>query len=230
MSKRIKLILPTEVPIERHSYVDASGNLITLEEYRKLVVPSKKNQKRAVTNPNTLRAYIIPSQQYIDWKKINAPLFEQMYLKLEAKGVSLPIVRCDIRLLFYYPDSHTRDNHNKFETIADMMVDAGILADDSFKVFNDTSMKGKVCRHQPRTEIYITLLAGDHPDYEWDITDQKKYKARLRKRDTNRKRHSRAKTKAAAGEPADKLSDNPEAIRKRDYRRRKAEEKKAQSQ
>lgn len=191
----IKLYLKGEVVDGVKSVTTETGEVITLEEIRKIVVPSKKNQKRPMVNKTTGRAYLIPSQQYLDWLKEHIKVFDDYYLKLyERRDISLPIVRCDIKVLFYYPDARTRDNGNKYETIRDMLRDSGIIADDSFKVFNNENTKGKVCRDKPRTEIYITILPPSHPDYDWDITSEEYYEKKKQRR-TIQRRMQRAKQK-----------------------------------
>jgi hypothetical protein len=129
------------------------------------------------------------------------PTFDKFHLQALDEGVRLPIVRCNITCLFYYPETRDRDNHNKFETIADMLVDAGILGDDSFKVIHETKLRGYTNRNKPRTEIYITILEPDSSDYDWDITDYDKHKKDMRERKTMQKRIQRAKKTAGTKAP-----------------------------
>lgn len=190
--KTLKFYLPTEVEGERVSYVMPDGEILTYQQYIKQVVPSKKNQKRAVSNKVTGRAYIIPSEQYLKWREEMLPQFEKFYLQAYDAGISLPIVRCNITCLFYYPEPRDRDNHNKFETIADMLVEAGVLADDSFKVFHETKLRGYCKRDKPRTEIYISILTADMKEYEWDLTSEQ-YWVDQRAKKALQKRIQRAK-------------------------------------
>lgn len=197
--KTLKFYLQSEVETNMVSYVDEQGNLLTYSEVKKLVVPSKKNQKRAVSNKATGRAYIIPSEQYIKWKAEMLPEFEKFYFQALEEQVRLPIVRCNINCIFYYPDTRDRDNHNKFETIADMLVEAGVLADDSYKVFHETKMKGYCKKDKPRTEIYITIITADMKEYEWDATSPD-YNKKLLQKKAIQKRIQRDKKKRAEAE------------------------------
>lgn len=212
----IKLYLRGEVVEGLRSVTTDSGEVITLDQIRKIVVPSKKNQKRPMVNKTTGRAYLIPSQQYLDWLKEHVKIFEEFYLKLyERPDVSLPIVRCDIKVLFYYPDSRTRDNGNKYETIKDLLKDSGIVADDSFKVFNDERIKGKVSRDKPRTEIYITILTADHPDYNWDITSPEYFQQQKQRKTIQRRMQRANKKNQTTNEPDKILCDDNRSPKKR---------------
>jgi hypothetical protein len=193
--KTLKFYLPTEVAEKEMMYVLEDGTLLTLKEMKQMVVPSKKNQKRAVSNKATGRAYIIPSEQYLTWMKEMSPAFDKFYLQAMNAGVRLPIVRCNITVLFYYPDTRNRDNHNKFETIADSLVAAGVLGDDSFQVIHETKLRGYTCRDKPRTEIYISIIEAGQPEYEWDITNEAKHREKLLERKRIQKKIQRDKAK-----------------------------------
>lgn len=162
--KTIKFVLLGEV--ERET-IRAGGETMTIE--KRSVVPSKKNQKEASISSAGV-PFIRPNIAYIKWKKNHDKFFHELYTKLFSGGFRLPIVRCNVKCLFYYPNSIDRDNHNKFETIADMLKEHGIVADDSFKVFNETTLRGVVRRDKPRTEVYLTIIEPGHPQYEWDTT------------------------------------------------------------
>lgn len=96
-------------------------------------------------------------------------------------------------MLFYFPDSKKRDLTNKVETINDELVDHKIIFDDDFKVVKPISIDGFVDRCRPRTEIYITILTPECKEYEWDITDDAKYKEGVAKRRALKERIRRAK-------------------------------------
>lgn len=190
--KTIKFVLLGEIEVEKNDK-SKPGEPALLVTKRRAVVPSKKNQKEAAISQSG-KAFIRPNLKYIEWKKTHGIFFDQLHEKLLQQGIRLPIVRCDIKMLSYYPDSSERDNHNKFETIADMLKEHQIIGSDSFKVFHDTTLRGVVKRDNPRTEVYITIIEPTHKHYEWDYTSDE-YRELQRKKKAIRSREYRAKKK-----------------------------------
>lgn len=57
----------------------------------------------------------------------------------------------------FAPDARKFDLSNKFESIADLLVDAGILADDNYEVLPWVVLQfGGIDRKNPRAEILIS--------------------------------------------------------------------------
>lgn len=70
-----------------------------------------------------------------------------------------PITECSISILHYWADAYQRDNSNREQTIHDIFVTAGIIADDNYKcLFRNVSeadcFEGQVLDHI--TTINIT--------------------------------------------------------------------------
>src|SRR5687768_11081486 len=118
----LKFVLKGEVTDNKVFYQTESGEVLEYDIRKRILVPSKKNSQDAIVNKSTGKAYIIPSKQYTKWVADHLDIFRNWAVQLyERQDVSLPIVRCKIKILHYYPDSMTRDNHNKNETIYDML-------------------------------------------------------------------------------------------------------------
>ncbi len=122
-------------------------------------IPSKKNQLYASTNLPLLRgslyrftvvreaidwlerhmtAFLKNSKRWEEWVEKTKPVLLRQAKSEEKKyakwGVNLPLDNVSIRVYHYWKDNRVRDNSNKFESIADLLVDAGILKDDSWQV------------------------------------------------------------------------------------------------
>lgn len=194
----LKLVIPGEVVEREMAYQMEDGTIVRIDTTKKVVVPSKKNQQvisihqktNAETGAQTLTPVLLDSAQHQQWFKKHVKIFRAWKSKIGDKGIRLPIVRCKIKILFYFPSSHRRDLGNKAETIYDMLAvktGVGIIEDDEFKVLGPIEIKGWVKRDDPRTEIYLTILEPGHPEYEWDKTDptwydqQKERKVKLQK-------------------------------------------------
>lgn len=186
MPKTLKFVLKGEFPVKSEVFVMDDGSEVSIERKKKSVVPSKKNQKRVIVKKRKTSAgeefyqgYLIPSAQYEKWHAATLPIFKKFADQAALKGVRLPIVRAKIKVLFYFSDAIDKDLSNKFEAIADLFKEAGIIADDSFKVLKPVYLDGWVHKDNPRTEMYLSILTPqDQPkEYEWDITSPEYHKA-----------------------------------------------------
>jgi Holliday junction resolvase RusA-like endonuclease len=192
--KVLKLYIPGETAQRKQVFESASGEILEYDVSKKLLVPSKKNQKQIISNKYTGKKYIIDSKHYVAWQKAMEPVFQKFYAAAYEAGINLPIARCKAKVLFYFPDSKDRDLTNKFETIADELTAHGIILDDTFKVMKPVHVDGWVCRDRPRTEVYLTIISPESPEYEWDITSQKYEATQLKKRAIQAKVRRRAKS------------------------------------
>jgi Holliday junction resolvase RusA-like endonuclease len=85
------------------------------------------------------------------------------------KAALLFIPRCEtiykpvnVKCLFYMPTRRKCDLVNMQEAILDVMVKAGLLADDNYSIVQ--SMDGSRVlydKENPRTEVYITEAEGE---------------------------------------------------------------------
>lgn len=175
--KTLKLVLKGEVP-EPDEVHYIAGEIFTFEHTRKIVVPSKKNQQeiriiKKIDDDGSEKhlPVVQPSAQYQRWYKEHQSVFYSWKRHIiENHGVRCPIMRAKLKILFYFPDSKDRDLGNKAETLYDMLKDTGIIIDDKFKCLKPITLDGWTQRDNPRTELYLTLIEPDSPEYGWDIT------------------------------------------------------------
>lgn len=184
--KTIKIYLNSDYIQIIKTHISDAGEVIKLETKKSVVIPSKKNQQTPIVNPHTGKAFLKHSDQYIRWKKRTTAFWEAQHLKLLDAKVRLPIVRCKVKIAFYFGDDRDKDCTNKAETIMDALVEHSILADDSFKVVGDITVNGFLCRDRPRTEIYISILEPADPGYEYDVTNYERRKAEKKKKAAQR--------------------------------------------
>ncbi|MGI9118433.1 MAG: hypothetical protein ACR2IQ_02700 [Minisyncoccia bacterium] len=102
-------------------------------------VPSKKNSRITTRSGRSF-----PSAKYTEWHKdaslqlIGKPKIETDYLEIH----------------FYFPDNRRCDLTNKAESIMDLLVDNGLLEDDSWQVIPNLRLKFEaVDKDNPRCII-----------------------------------------------------------------------------
>lgn len=116
---------------------------------------SKKNSQQILTNRATGRPFIMPSRKYKEYEK-EAAWF------LRPKPPKPIECAVNVKCLFYLPTRRRTDLNNLLEAATDLLVTAGILADDHYGIVQ--SHDGSRCfvdRERPRTEIIITKVPAD---------------------------------------------------------------------
>jgi len=86
-------------------------------------------------------------------------------IALNERVATGPWKRAQATLVFYWPDRRRRDIRNAeaaMKAAYDGIVDAGILADDSYDVLTHKPTQFKLDREHPRVEILIQRLAENN--------------------------------------------------------------------
>lgn len=114
---------------------------------------SKKNSQQILTNSKTGKPFIMPSQKYKDYEAAALWYIPRVSTIDEAVNV---------KALFYMPTLRRVDLTNLLEALDDVLVKAGLLADDSFTVIEShDGSRVLYDKEKPRTEVYITRAAGN---------------------------------------------------------------------
>lgn len=113
----------------------------------KLPPITKKNSQQIAINKSTGRPFVVPSAKYKE--------YERAALWFIPKGIYInaPV---NIKCLFYMPTKRKCDLTNLLEAIDDVMVTAGLLADDNYTVIaSHDGSRVLYDKDNPRTEVYI---------------------------------------------------------------------------
>lgn len=113
-----------------------------------------QTKKRPRFNSNTGHAY--NEQRYREWKELAAIELRQLWR--DSKRVE-PLDRVKkVAVQFYGSSFGVGDLEGLFGAIADAAVDAGVLKDDSLKVFSHLEAAFEKCeKSQERIEMYLFL-------------------------------------------------------------------------
>ena len=112
-------------------------------------VPSKKNSKQIIYNNG--RPFIISQKAHKDWhtnatKQLNLAKLEVLELNTTKTIVCT----------FYPPTKRKYDLSNKWESVADLLVDYGFLSDDNFEVVPVVILlHGEKDKENPRVELAV---------------------------------------------------------------------------
>ena len=115
---------------------------------------SKKNSMQIIKLGN--RYSLTPSKAYKEYKRACG----QYLVGWSASPIDYPI---NLKCIFYMPTHRRCDKTNLESAICDILVDYGILADDSRDIVASTD-GGRVYydKQNPRTEIEITPYDGEY--------------------------------------------------------------------
>lgn len=123
------------------------------EVIAKFTVPlppiTKKNSQRIVSIKG--KPCIIPSMQYKEYE--GAALW---FVPKRGTPIDFPV---NIKCIFFMPNNRSCDLTNHLESIDDVMVKAGLLKDDNYKILaSHDGSRVAVDKSNPRTEVEITQL------------------------------------------------------------------------
>ena len=112
---------------------------------------TKKNSQQILVNRATGRPFVMPSKKFRQYER-DAKLF----LKKLPMPIDYPV---NVKCLFYLPTKRRTDLTNLLEAVDDLLVSAGILADDHYGIVaGHDGSRCYVDRKLPRTEIVITKM------------------------------------------------------------------------
>lgn len=120
----------------------------------KFIIPfppvTKKNSQQIRRNHKTGKPFIAQSEQYIAYEKACMFVIDGAY----RKNIDYPV---NLAALFYMPTERRVDLVNLIEALQDVLVRAGVLADDNSQIVVSTDgSRVLLDRNHPRTEAEIT--------------------------------------------------------------------------
>lgn len=115
---------------------------------------SKKNSQQILINKATGRPFIMPSKKYKEYERD-----AMMFVPARGEPAEEPV---NVRCLFYMPTRRKVDLTNLLESIDDVMVKAGLLADDHCGIIvSHDGSRVLYDKENPRTEVHITKAKPD---------------------------------------------------------------------
>lgn len=115
---------------------------------------TKKNSQRIVKLGK--RYAIMPSKQYKAYEKAAA-----LFMPLEISNITAPVT---VQAVFYMRERRRVDLTNLLEALDDVMVHAGLLADDHCKIIvSHDGSRVAYDKDHPRTEVTVRSYKGALP-------------------------------------------------------------------
>ncbi|WP_322353958.1 RusA family crossover junction endodeoxyribonuclease [Paratractidigestivibacter sp.] len=113
---------------------------------------TKKNSQRILFSRSTGRPFIAPSKAYKDYEAAALS-----YLRpLPPEPIDYPV---NVMCVFGMPNRRRTDLNNLLEAATDILVKAGVLADDNYRIVaGHDGSRCKLAKVQPYTHIRITPM------------------------------------------------------------------------
>ena len=110
---------------------------------------TKKNSQRIVIRGG--KPIILPSEKYKEYEEAALWLIPK-----RGTPIDFPV---NVKCIFYMPTNRLCDLTNHLEAIDDVMVKAGLLKDDNYKILaSHDGSRVLVDKDNPRTEVEITRI------------------------------------------------------------------------
>lgn len=124
---------------------------------------SKKNSQQVAFNKSTGRRFIRQSDAYLKYEK---EALQQIREKGVADlGIDYPV---NVRCRFFREDRRRCDLTNLLEAIDDIMVTAGVIADDNYNIImGHDGSRVFYDKEKPRTEVLITREGEEPPNDDY---------------------------------------------------------------
>lgn len=117
---------------------------------------TKKNSQQILVNPRTGKPFICPSKNFREYEQVAL-----WYIPKIAKPIDFAV---NVKCLFFMPTKRNVDLTNLLEAADDIMVKAGLLADDNYKIIQShDGSRVFYGKEKPRTEICITPAESGKP-------------------------------------------------------------------
>ena len=100
------------------------------------LVKPKKNSKRII-RPKCGRPILLPSEAFVEWYSM--AMAQLMIGEYPRDQISEPI---QVKIQFFIKDKRRRDLTNLAESVMDLLVDYGTIADDRWQICRYISMVG----------------------------------------------------------------------------------------
>ena len=83
--------------------------------------------------------------KYIEYVEANRPVIQQQMQfwseRLADKGLVFPLTKATMTLRLFFKNKYVTDTVNKQQTIQDLLVDCGLIANDDYKTLNPITCK-----------------------------------------------------------------------------------------
>jgi hypothetical protein len=140
-STTIRFVITGVVPSKKNNQM-----AVSVRKYAKKLLFDTQNSKGeiklddALEAVNAVYAKMRGNQDYYEFVEAQKPIIASQMLewsrRLKDKGLIFPLTKASMSLRLYFKDKYVTDTVNKQQTIQDLLVECGVIANDDYKSLN----------------------------------------------------------------------------------------------
>lgn len=121
------------------------------------------NLNDALQAVNLVYAKIRPNQDYLAFVEAQKPLIQAQAAtwskRLEDKGLIFPLQKASMSLKLYFKDRYITDTVNKQQTIQDLLIECGVIANDDYQTLNPITSASSRYNHEVSDNLAFISLS-----------------------------------------------------------------------
>ena len=137
----IRFVITGKIPSKKNNQMSVAVRKYAREFANKKqksgVPPSWADVHKAIS---MCKSKVRSNSEYKEWVDKTTPKIHQQSSfwakQLEAKGLIFPLPKATLSLRLYFKDRYVTDTVNKQQSIQDLLVNSGIIANDDYKSLN----------------------------------------------------------------------------------------------
>lgn len=141
-STSIRFVLTGKIPSKKNNQ-----QAVSIRSDAKSFIFSTNKKKRgkitiddAIKAINMVKSKMRGNDEYRDYLNWCKPIIEaqknEWRARLKDKGLKFPLISASMTLRLYFKDKYVTDTVNKQQTIQDLLIECGVIANDDYKSLN----------------------------------------------------------------------------------------------
>ena len=154
-SVTIRFVLTGKTPSKKNNQMSVAVRKIARAWASKQQKSGKSPTWRDVNKAISLcQSKVRPNKEYQEWVVHMKPVIQKQAAwwveQLKSRGLVFPLQKASVSFRLYFKDRYVSDTTNKVQSLQDLMVSAGIIANDDYKTLNPI-LSASACYYQELT-------------------------------------------------------------------------------
>ena len=140
-SVSIRFILTGKIPSKKNNQMSVAVRKYARDYAKKKqltgIPPTWADINKVIT---MCKSKVRPNKEYKEWVERMKPIIHEQSSvwveRLGERGLIFPLPKATLTLRLYFKDRYVTDTVNKQQSIQDLLVDSGIIANDDYKSLN----------------------------------------------------------------------------------------------
>lgn len=163
-STTIRFVITGRIPSKKNNEMAVSVR----RDAKKLLFDTQNSKGSVDLNDallavNAVYSKIRPNMDYLAFVEAQKPKIQaqaaEWSRRLEGKGLIFPLQKASMSLKLYFKDRYVTDTVNKQQTIQDLLIECGIIANDDYQTLNPISSASSRYNSEIRDNLAFISLS-----------------------------------------------------------------------